>query len=520
MKILLTDPPKSIFSNDLSKGRQIHSGSNAIKQETVLPTLALYHLASSVRESGHTITVLDTLDNRVRFSDNAGINLMNILKTSNFAIYRTSFSDPDLIEVVRLTPEYPKVQFPTLEKRLKDVDVIGISTSSLYWFLAKAMIERIKAIDPEIPIILGGIHPTYADDYILKTSKADYAVRGEGEKTLPELLDAIEKNKNFKDVPGITYKEKNNGKINRNEDRPSLTISELEETPLPAFDLMPSNLYAKIDIESSRGCKFSCSFCAIPFKKLWRGLDPKVVQKRVEHALDFSKKLFGDKAINILDDSFATDRKRAEQILNNLSETDFGDMHLTFEARPDDLLNSNIFKFCAKLPINHILTGVELGYDTGLKKTKKGTTTKMVEKCVALAERYGIAKSLICSTIIGFPWETKEDCMKTVDFVYNLASKYDGTAYVNWLQFTPGCDLWDNRKSYGINEGFELYETIGWATKEFRLKLSSKLKEEDFIEIKKRIDQYQFFILAGLRRGQGYYGDAWINQNNSEGENP
>ena len=249
MRILLTSPP---FRFWLKKFNYIVD----IKKNSA-PPLSLYQLASILGEV-HSAEILDPLSHQMNFNED-------------------------------------EIQFPSIEKRINEVDAIGISATSFDWFLARVMIERIKDCDPGIPIIVGGVHATFVYEHILKRSKVDYVVRGEGEKTLPELLEAIEKNKNLKDLRGSTYRDKENGKIIKNEDRPPLTVSEMEEIPLPAFDLMPSNMYGKINVESSRGCKFSCIFCCIPFRNLWRGLRPEIVQKKVEHALNYTKRLSGDK---------------------------------------------------------------------------------------------------------------------------------------------------------------------------------------------------------------------------------
>lgn len=449
MKVLLTAPSMVYWWLEAYREEKIDT--KTLKEGSI-PSLAIYQLASILRDGGYSVKIEDLQYHQVKF---------------------------------------PEMQFSTLERQINDVDVVGISTTSLDWFLAKAMAERIKSVDPDIPIIAGGVHATYADEHILKNSKVDYVVRREGEKTLPELLDAMEKNKNLKDVPGIAYK--NNGKVIKNENRPALTINEMEETPFPAFDLMPDNVYGKIGIELSRGCKFSCIFCSIPFKKYWRGLNIETAQKRIVHALNYTKKLYGDKkAIFFIDDTFTADGTRAEQILCYLSELDLGDVNISFEARANDLINSNILKYCTKLPLGTIQVGVESGYDDGLKKIRKGTTTKKVEQCASLVNKYGISEHVYYGFIIGFPYESKDDCMKTAKFGCNLVLKYGGKAYINWLKLLPGSYLWENRKDYGLNEGYELFDNPLWDFEEdLRYKVAYRIKREDTIDLKKYICNYQ-----------------------------
>jgi len=429
-KILLTAPPDQLEPNNTSR-------------EGSAPPLAIYVLASILREHGYSVRIIDPVSHHVGFFDN-------------------------------------EVRFPTLEKEINDANVVCISSTSFSWFIARKMIERIKSLVPDIPIIVGGIHATFLDEHVLKNSEVDYVVRGEGEKTLLELLASIENGEGIREVLGISYKD--DGKVFRNKDRPSLTIREMEETPLPAFDLMPSGLHELITVESSRGCSFSCAFCSIVYRNLWRGIGTEIFQKRIEHALCYGDKLTGNKGVFLVDDNFTANRSRAEEILGNLSEIDFKDADLSFQARADDLLNSDIIRYCAKIPIKAIGIGAESGYDEAMKKVHKGIFTRDIERCATLLRTYGLSKYAIYSFIVGFPWEGKKDCLRTIDFAYKIVSKYGGLGLINWLYFFPGSDLWNKRHLYGVEGGPEIYDSVNYRCNEFKIK-SYKVKEDDIIEI-------------------------------------
>ena len=443
IKALLTAPPGIEW---LSEPDNVNRGS--------APFLAIYLLASILREYGHSVKVIDPMSHQVEFFDN-------------------------------------EMRFPALEKSISNIDVLCISSTSSDWFVTRRMVERIKSLVPHIPVVVGGVHATFLDEHVLKNSRADYVVREEGEKTLPELLEAIGNGKSVRNVLGISYKD--DGKVVRNGGRPPLTVSEMEETPLPAFDLMPSGLYEDITVESSRGCNFSCSFCSIMHRNLWRGIGAEALQKRIEHALCYADKLIGNKSIFLADDSFTANRRRAEKILHNLSGTDFRDASLSFVARADDLLRFNIIEYCTKVPLKAIGMGVESGRDEVLKKVRKGISTHDVEKCALLLSNYGISKYAIYSFIIGFPWESKEECLETIDFAHKIVSKYGGAAIINWLRLFPGSSLWNNRGLYGIEEGPEIYDDAYYKCNEFRAK-SSTLSEDEIIDIEKRCHLLNFFI--------------------------
>jgi radical SAM superfamily enzyme YgiQ (UPF0313 family) len=348
------------------------------------------------------------------------------------------------------------------------------------------MISRIKEYDNDLPVIVGGIHSTIADRYILESSNVDFAARGEGEKTLPELLTAMEEGGDLRKIEGLSLR--SGGAVRRNRDRPLLSAKELEEMPLPAMELMPSGIYGKLTAETSRGCHYKCAFCSISFSRTWRGIGPEAAIKRIEHAASFSGKLYGrERSITLVDDNFTADRKRAEKILESLKDADLGEMSLAFEGRANEILDSNILPLCRDLPLDYLFFGVECGYERGLRMIQKGIHTDTVIKCAEQAKRCGIL--LHYGFIAGLPWETKEDCLSTVAFANRLVSEFDGFAFISWFHIFPGSRLWDERKRYGIDDGLELYDDIYHRTKEYRPRMSPNLSRDDLREIEHEIDK-------------------------------
>ncbi|MHC1686387.1 MAG: radical SAM protein [Methanothrix sp.] len=429
-------------------------------KKNLRPSLALYQLAS-ILQPKHQVEILDPA-------------------ISDFA------SDRDGPIYIQDTKKLKDLRFPSLERRICDMDAICISTSSFDWFLAKSMIKRIKERDNDLPVIVGGIHSTLADSYILKSSEVDFAARGEGERTLSELLAVIEGGGNLGEIDGLSYK--NNGAIKKNKDRPPLTVPEMENMPLPAFELMPPGIYGKLTVETSRGCRFKCAFCSILFSRTWRGLGPKAAIERIEHAANYAGKLYGDeKSITLVDDNFTADGKRSEKILEGLKDADLGDMSLAFEGRVNEIMASNTLQLCKGLPIDYVFFGVECGYERGLKLIRKGIKTDTVMKCAARAKKCGIL--LHYGFIAGLPWETKEDCLNTVAFADRLVSEHDGFAFISWFHIFPGSELWDERKTYGIDDGLEIFDSLHLRTKEYRPKMSPNLSDDDFLEIEHEIDK-------------------------------
>jgi radical SAM superfamily enzyme YgiQ (UPF0313 family) len=145
-------------------------------------------------------------------------------------------------------------------------------------------------------VVAGGPHPTSLPEAVLEAG-CDYVVRGEGENTIPLLLEAIKHGKT--------------GIIENNE-KPDLSTS-----PIPRFDLLRLEDYATFTIQTSRGCPFDCEFCDVVnlFGRLPRYKTPKQVIAELEslHRLGVRGAVF------ICDDNFIGSKKHARALLQELT---------------------------------------------------------------------------------------------------------------------------------------------------------------------------------------------------------
>ena len=142
-----------------------------------------------------------------------------------------------------------------------------------------------------------------------------------------------------------------------------------------------------------------------------------------------------------------------------------------------------------------------------MRKIGKGVTTSQLRKCASVMKEKGLSKHFMCSFIIGFPWETKEDCLRTTDFAFELLSKYDTDVVVYWLCLLPGSRLWNNKRAYGINYGAEIYDlTLRSSFRRFfdsgaEFKMPTpNLKKEDVSDIFAHDISYQ--LLSSFHKGK------------------
>ena len=196
---------------------------------------------------------------------------------------------------------------PEWELRLADLNTRSLTEADWQWaelVLISAMyIQRagLLALVREAKrrgktVIAGGPHPTSLPEAVLEAG-ADYVVRGEGENTIPLLLEAMRHGKT-----GII----------EHDAKPDLTTS-----PIPRFDLLRLNDYGTVTIQTSRGCPFDCEFCDVVnlFGRIPRYKAPKQVMAELETLYWLGAR----GSVFICDDNFIGSKKHARAFLQELT---------------------------------------------------------------------------------------------------------------------------------------------------------------------------------------------------------
>src|SRR3989338_6924905 len=115
--------------------------------------------------------------------------------------------------------------------------IIGLSVLTINSKRAYALSEKIKRIDPEAIVVLGGIHPSVIPQESLSRQGVDIVVRGEGEETFKELIETAFNERDFRRVQGISYSR--NGDIVHNQARSP--IDDLNGVPPFPYQLFEKN---------------------------------------------------------------------------------------------------------------------------------------------------------------------------------------------------------------------------------------------------------------------------------------
>lgn len=354
-------------------------------------------------------------------------------------------------------------KYKYLIKKLKkfNPDFIGITSTSVEYKKAYDLIEKLKR--DKFKVIIGGPHASVMLKKILEETKADYAIKREGEETIIDFLNKPDKPKQVK---GLIWRNKN-GKIIENKDREK--IHDLDKLPFPAFELFELDKYMdkKLPIITSRGCPYHCTYCSIFFT-----MGHKFRARSPENVVDELEKWYkkGYKYFSFNDDCFSFDMERAEKICDLILTRN---LKIKWELRNGIRINKITEKLLKKMKKSgcvYVAFGVESANQDVLNKMKKGITIEQAKKAILFADKVGIKKGAFF--IIGLPGGNMKTFKQTLDFALSLpldevrfynAIPYPGTELFSWIKkngkflqplnsYLNKADAWDPNPIYETND--------------------------------------------------------------------
>lgn len=299
---------------------------------------------------------------------------------------------------------------------LKDskCDVVGIGGIISVYREVKWMVEYLKTIKPEVPVIVGGSVGSSIPEMILTKTRADLVCIGEGEETLLEYLEALQHKRDYEHIKGLAFRK--GDKMCFTPPRP--LISDLDRLPIPAYDLFPTEIYAnnpavgfgrELDFVSSRGCPYRCVFCYQAFGQSFRAHSADYVIM----VMEYLKKNYNIDFLYFADDEFMANKKRAYEFAEKKTENKhIQEVRWSCSGRVN-LADEELFRHMKSAGCTFIGHGFESGSEFILKKIKKGITPIQQKEIVRIIRKVGLRFG--CSFMLGFPWETYETAQATVD---------------------------------------------------------------------------------------------------------
>lgn len=352
-------------------------------------------------------------------------------------------------------------------------DLIGISVLTVKVPSALKIASICRTACEDVPIVVGGEHPTARPQDLLTNENIDFAVRGEGEQTMLEVAGAIEKRHHFEGIQGLSFKARN--QIAHNKDRPF--VKNLDNLPFPARDLLAhKETYRPIDfglMMGSRGCPYRCTFC--PNRNIWGSM---VRFRSVDSVLDeirLVQETYSTDYFSFRDYSFSLNSKWTKDFCKMITKKQ---LHLQWECttRPD-LVSEEIVSYMKAAGCVTIRVGIESGSEQVLKEIRKDISLEQVRKMARILNRHNIYWTAYF--MFGLPTETKEDIDKTLSLIEEIDPPFVTMARYTLL---PGSDLWKVlQKKQHIDEDHVDWREWGnqWLSKGF----TERINPREFQEI-------------------------------------
>ncbi len=365
---------------------------------------------------------------------------------------------------------------------------VGLSLLTATIPTALDISRRLKKERPHLKIIWGGYHPTFAPYEVLQDfPEVDIVVRGEGEVTLLELLQAQAAGAPLSSVAGLGYREGRQIKLTMA--RPLL--QNLDEIPFPARDLLPpiasypglmdtvdKKPRIKASLISSRGCPFHCHFCSIitfyaasPGKS-WRGRSVANVVAEMEELA----RAQGASHFEFQDDNFFVQPRRALDIVEMLHARGV-EFTFAFLTRADQIVKGErFFPAFRQAGLRYVGAGLESGSQGSLDRLNKETTVEENSRALRILWDSDVAAQV--DFIMFEPNTTVEDLEQNLTFIetHGLFG-YFPPIILSTLALFPGTRSREDAEAAGIAFG-SIHESLPY-----------HFQNRDVTRIKQLLDQ-------------------------------
>ncbi len=321
--------------------------------------------------------------------------------------------------------------------------VAEISTPSLRNDLK--ILENISNLLPRCQIAVSGPHASVYGAEILRESHfIDYILIGEYEQTLLDLVNHLESGRELRTVDGLAYRE--HAKIRMN--NPRQLIENLDDLPWPERESLPLYKYndgfcglpvPNIQMWTSRGCPFACSFCLWP-QTMYRGHS---YRKRkpgaVVDEMAYMVKKFNFKAVYFDDDVFNIDRTH---VLGICEEIEKRQIKIPWAAMARaDCMDEELLESMTHAGLYAVKYGIESANRNILNFCKKNMDLDKARVLIRFTRKLGIKTHL--TFCLGLPGETRETVQETRRFIqdtqpdscqFSFATPFPGTDFFNFLR--------------------------------------------------------------------------------------
>jgi anaerobic magnesium-protoporphyrin IX monomethyl ester cyclase len=294
---------------------------------------------------------------------------------------------------------------------------------------------EVRRLRPEVPIVWGGYFPSTYPDAALNAAYVDYAVRGQGEQTLFELLDALRGSRDLDSILGLSYKDV----FGLHRHNPERVMKGPDAFPWMPFHRVPMQKYLRPSFFGKRtavhhasiGCPFRCSFCGVhaTYGSRERFENPARTAAILEHQVT----KYGADSVQFYDMNFFLREDHARDLAERLAPLG---LRWWCEARVDVMSRYSDATLAAlrRGGCTMIFFGAESGSDWALKEMKKGITTEQTLQVARRMKTFDIIPEF--SFVVGNPGDPERDTRETLQFIRKI-KRLDPKSEIIIYHYTP-----------------------------------------------------------------------------------
>ncbi len=335
---------------------------------------------------------------------------------------------------------------------LLQADLIGFSTTSGTTPPAYDMADKLRSQGKTL--VFGGAHATFMPDEALQ--HADYVVRGEGQVTIVELVDALACDGDVSGIAGLSYHGPQGPVHNPN--RPNCDDAAFAALPSPDLSLIVGHdRMATAPIMTQWGCPFNCNFCSV-IKMFGR----RVRAQPIEKVLAELEYIPQGKEVFFYDDNFVVDKRRTKALLRAMIARGF-DLPWSAQMRAEAIYanrrsgewDTELLELMRDSHCNWVYIGFESVNPAALEEYRKQQTVEQIAESIRAFHAYGIRVHGMF--VLGCDADTLETIQATTDFA--IEHEIDTVQFLT-ITPLPGTEFYAQMEAEGriISDDWSLYD--------------------------------------------------------------
>ena len=356
---------------------------------------------------------------------------------------------------------------------------------------AVATIPQIRARFPQVPIVWGGYFPTNYSSAALNAAYVDYLVRGQGEDTIVELLEALRGGRSLESIAGLSFKRPDGSQCHN---RPR-EMKPLDEWPWYPYRLVPVERYLLPTFlgrrtavhQASIGCPYRCSFCGVV---TFSGSRQKIESpQRTAAILTHLALTYGADAVQFYDNNFFLREDHARELCDRITPLQ---MRWWCEARIDLMLRYSdaTWRAIRRAGCAMIFFGAESGNNEVLKDMQKDLRAEQTLELAARIRQFGIIPEF--SFIFGNPKNPEADRRECFQFIRRV-KRLNPSSEIIVQHYTP---VPQRERMYGDVEMEFPTSPDEWATEPWQRFATQKDVESPWVRpaTKRLIDNFELVV--------------------------